>query len=456
MTIPLSIVILAAGKGTRMHSDLPKVLHDLAGKSLVQHVLDSARALNPRSIQMVVGFGADKIKEKLQDQELDFVYQDQQLGTGHAVMQAIPKLKDDEQVLVLYGDVPLLQSSTLLDLVSQSQGKVGILTATVSQPNGLGRIIRDDQNNICAIVEDKDATEAQRAIKEINTGLMCIPGEALKRWLPKLQANNTQGEYYLTDIVAMADTEQMNIVSTPCIAEEAGGVNDKVQLAFAERYFQLRQATELMRAGLGLKDPNRFDLRGTLTHGRNVEIDINTIIVGKVILGDGVRIGPNCLLRDCSLGAGTVVHTNSIVTESTVAENCHIGPFARLRPGNTLAAGAHVGNYVELKNTQVGTGSKANHLSYLGDSDIGAGVNIGAGTITCNYDGINKSRTTIEDDVFIGSNASLVAPVTLGAGSTVAAGSVITHDVEKKQLALGRSKQINKNGWQRPAKKKDR
>lgn len=451
----INVVVLAAGKGTRMHSDLPKVLHSIAGRSLLQHVLDTASAISASSVHVVIGHGADKLRDAMLEQPVNLVVQEPQRGTGHAVLQALPFLERDAIAVVLYGDVPLITRESLEALLAPVTADcMSVLTCRVQHPTGLGRILRDAHGNITAIVEEKDATAAQREINEINTGIMAFPVARLHDWLPRITPHNAQNEYYLTDVIRLAREDGCSVATHTITDEkEAAGVNDRLQLADLERHYQQREARKLMKQGVTLRDPARFDVRGTVEAGRDIEIDVNVICVGRVKLGNRVRIGPNCILRDCEIGDGSVIHANSIIGESVVGADCDIGPFARIRPGSELADGAKVGNFVELKKTRVGKGSKINHLSYVGDSELGSDVNVGAGTITCNYDGVNKHRTIIGDDVFIGSNAALVAPVRIADGATIAAGSVITEDVGSKQLALARGRQVNKDGWQRPTKK---
>jgi bifunctional UDP-N-acetylglucosamine pyrophosphorylase/glucosamine-1-phosphate N-acetyltransferase len=451
----IEVVILAAGKGTRMYSLKPKVLHELAGRSLVQHVLDTAQAVNAESVHVVIGHEADLIRASLAGQPLQFVLQDKQLGTAHAVHQALPHLDLTSITLILYGDVPLIRPETLRQLLAVVDANtMAVLTCMVANPHGLGRIVRDSKGNIAAIVEEKDASAEQKCISEINTGIMAIPTASLRAWLPRISTNNAQGEYYLTDIIELALADGSKVATVVCDDEkEAAGINNRLQLAELERHFQWREATRLMLSGVTLRDPRRFDIRGSVTSGQDVEIDINTILEGKVSLGNGVKIGPNCVLRNCSIGADTVIAANCVIEDADIGTTCAVGPFARIRPGTVLEEHAKVGNFVEVKKTRVGKHSKINHLSYVGDSELGEGVNVGAGTITCNYDGVNKYRTVIGDRVFVGSNTALVAPVTIAEGATIAAGSVITQDVGKDQLALGRGRQTNKDGWQRPAKK---
>jgi bifunctional UDP-N-acetylglucosamine pyrophosphorylase/glucosamine-1-phosphate N-acetyltransferase len=451
----LDIVILAAGQGTRMRSSLPKVLHPVAGKSMLGHVIDRARELQPQGIHVVVGHGADTVKARLQADDLRFVLQAEQLGTGHAVAQALPGLHAD-CVLILYGDVPLIEADTLARLLQKvDANQLALLTVALDDPTGYGRILRDDQGKVQAIVEQKDASPEQRAIKEGNTGILAVPGQHLAGWLGRLSNSNAQGEYYLTDVIAMAVADGLSVATEqPLDAMEVQGANDRIQLAQLERHYQQRTAKRLMAQGVTLLDPARFDLRGEVTVGRDVLIDINVILEGKVVIEDGVQIGPNVVIKDSILRAGAVVKANSHLDGAELGEGADCGPFARLRPGSVLGAKAHVGNFVELKNATLAEGAKAGHLSYLGDAEIGARTNIGAGTITCNYDGANKHRTLMGEDVFIGSNSSLVAPVSLGDGATTGAGSTITGDVPAGTLAVGRGKQRNIEGWTRPVKGK--
>ena len=450
----LDIVILAAGQGTRMRSALPKVLHPVAGKSMLGHVLDTARQLQPQSIQVVIGHGAEAVREQLAAADLNFVLQAEQLGTGHAVAQALPAL-NAERVLILYGDVPLIEVETLKRLLQQvSEQQLGLLTVELADPTGYGRIVRDEQAVVQAIVEHKDATPAQRAICEGNTGILAVPGRRLADWLGRLSNSNAQGEYYLTDVIAMAVADGLVVATEQANDEmEVLGANDRVQLAQLERHYQYRAARRLMAQGVTLRDPARFDVRGEVTVGRDVLIDVNVILEGKVIIEDNVQIGPNCVIKDSILRQGVVVKASSHLDGAEMGEGSDCGPFARLRPGSVLGAQAHVGNFVELKNAVLGAGAKAGHLSYLGDAEIGARTNIGAGTITCNYDGANKFKTVMGEDVFIGSNSSLVAPLVLGDKSTTGAGSVITADVPANALAVGRAKQRTIEGWKRPIKK---
>ncbi|SIP89250.1 bifunctional UDP-N-acetylglucosamine diphosphorylase/glucosamine-1-phosphate N-acetyltransferase GlmU [Aquipseudomonas alcaligenes] len=449
----LDIVILAAGQGTRMRSALPKVLHPVAGKPMLGHVIDTARQLSPRKIHVVIGHGAERVRERLAADDINFVLQAEQLGTGHAVAQAVPGI-DAERVLVLYGDVPLIQADTLRRLLERSSvDQAALLSVVMQDPTGYGRILRDESGRVLGIVEQKDATPEQRAIKEGNTGIFALPGKRLGDWLSRLSNNNAQGEYYLTDVVALAVADGIPVVTEhPQDELEVLGANDRIQLAQLECHYQQRMARQLMAQGVTLLDPHRFDVRGEVTVGRDVTIDINVILEGKVVIEDDVQIGPNCVIKDSILRRGAIVKANSHLEGAEVGEGADCGPFARLRPGAKLGAKAHVGNFVELKNAVLGEGAKAGHLAYLGDAEIGARTNIGAGTITCNYDGANKHKTVMGEDVFIGSNSSIVAPVTLGNGATTGAGSTVTQDVPAAALAVGRAKQRNIEGWKRPQK----
>ena len=449
------IVILAAGQGKRMRSRQPKVLHPLAGQPLLAHVLTAARALNPARIVVVHGHGGEQVRAALTDADCIWVEQAEQRGTGHAVIQAMPTLTDLDRVLVLYGDVPLIAPETLRRLVAlASTTPLAVLTAELADPSGYGRILRDAAGQVVRIVEDKDATPDERAICEINTGFLVADRARLASWLEQIDDHNAQGEYYLTDVIALAARDGVAVATTqPAALHEVAGVNDRVQLAELERIYQRQQAESLMRSGVTLADPTRFDLRGQLDAEPDVFIDINVIIAGRVRVAAGVRIGPNCVLTDCDIGAETEILANCVIESAQVGANARIGPFARLRPEARLADDTHVGNFVEIKKTQLGRGSKVNHLTYLGDAEVGAGVNVGAGTITCNYDGVNKSKTQIGDGAFIGSNTALVAPVTVGAGATIGAGSVITRDAPAEQLTVSRAKQTTLAGWQRPRKR---
>lgn len=454
-TSAMSVVILAAGKGTRMYSDLPKVLHRLAGKPMVQHVIDAATQLGADKVHLVYGHGGDLLQSTLTDPALNWVLQAEQKGTGHAMQQAAPYFADDEDILMLYGDVPLISVETLQRLQSvKPEGGIALLTVILDNPTGYGRIIREN-GSVVGIIEQKDASPEQLVIAEINTGILLANGADLKRWLSKLTNNNAQGEYYITDIIALAHQEGRATQAVhPTRSTETEGVNNRLQLATLERVYQAEQAEKLLLAGVMLKDPARFDLRGELTHGRDVEIDTNVIIEGQVKLGDRVKIGSGCILKNCVIGDDCEISPYSVVDDAELAAACTIGPFARLRPGSQLAEGAHVGNFVEMKKASLGKGSKAGHLSYLGDARIGANVNIGAGTITCNYDGVNKSLTVIGDDVFVGSDTQLVAPVSVAAGSTIAAGTTVMKDVVAAGLVYNRKDQNLKTDWQRPTKKK--
>lgn len=449
----LEIVILAAGQGTRMRSALPKVLHPVAGNSMLGHVIHSARQLDPQRIHVVIGHGADAVRERLAADDLNFVLQDKQLGTGHAVAQAVPFITADT-VLILYGDVPLIEVETLQRLLKRvAPQQLGLLTVELDDPTGYGRIVRNADGQVTAIVEQKDANEAQRAITEGNTGILAVPAERLGDWMSRLSNNNAQGEYYLTDVIAMAVADGLVVATEqPLDAMEVQGANDRRQLAELERHYQLRAARRLMAQGVTLRDPSRFDVRGEVSVGRDVLIDINVILEGKVIIEDDVVIGPNCVIKDSTLRKGVVIKANSHLDGAIMGEGSDAGPFARLRPGSVLEARAHVGNFVELKNVHLGEGAKAGHLTYLGDAEVGARTNIGAGTITCNYDGANKWKTVLGEDVFIGSNNSLVAPVDISSGATTAAGSTLTQNVDNGQLAVGRARQRNIDGWKRPEK----
>jgi bifunctional UDP-N-acetylglucosamine pyrophosphorylase / glucosamine-1-phosphate N-acetyltransferase len=451
----LSVVVLAAGKGTRMRSALPKVLHPIAHKPMVQHVIDTAQQLQPSAVHVIYGHGGEVLQQSLKGQAVNFVEQAEQLGTGHAVQQVIPHLASNEKVLILYGDVPLTQLATLKKLLAAAESTdLALLTVTLPDPTGYGRIVRDQHGAVNRIVEQKDAKPAELVISEVNTGMMVVHSASLKRWLAQLQNNNVQGEYYLTDIVAMAAAEGVKIAtSQPADVSEVEGANNRMQLAALERAYQLRQAEQLMISGATLMDPARVDVRGQVSVGSDVVIDANVIFEGNVELADGVVIESNCVLRDCKIGASSRVKSHSVIEGAELAAGCSVGPFARLRPGSVLEQGAAIGNFVEVKNTRMGPGAKASHLSYLGDAVVGAEANIGAGTITCNYDGANKHLTQIGAGAFIGSNSSLVAPVSIGDNATIGAGSTITKTVAVGELAVARGKQISIPGWQRPVKK---
>ena len=454
----LSVVILAAGKGTRMRSSLPKVLHPIADKPMVSHVIDAARSLNAENIYLVYGFGGEVLKATINDKssgdDLTFVEQKEQLGTGHAVAVTSSFLKDDEDVLVLYGDVPLTKVTTLESLLeAKPEDGMGLLTVNLANPTGYGRIIREE-SIVTGIIEQKDASSEQLLINECNTGILIANGGDLKRWLSELSNENAQGEYYLTDIIAACHGEGKTIATAhPETEIEVEGANNRVQLAALERAFQLRKAEALMIAGASLRDPSRIDVRGTMMVGQEVQIDVNCIFEGEVVLAHGAKIGANCILKDCSIGENTEIKPNTIIDGAVIGDNCSAGPFARIRPDSVMNENSHIGNFVEMKKTTLGSGSKSGHLTYLGNTTVGNNVNIGAGTITCNYDGVNKAYTTIDDGAFIGSNSSLVAPVFIGAGATVGAGSVIAKDVEVDELAVARGKQRNISGWARPTKK---
>ena len=453
-TKKLNIVILAAGKGTRMQSFMPKVLHRLAGKTLLQHVIDTAKQLSPNKVVVVYGYGGDAVPKAFKHETVSWVEQKEQLGTGHAVLQAVPHLDDEGATLILLGDVPLLNQRSCLSLLEKTEG-LGLLTVKKKNPTGYGRIVRNDQQQILAIVEHKDATESQRAITEVNTGIMAVSNSKLKTWLSKLSNNNAQGENYLTDIVAMAVNDGLK-VEAEITHDEASveGVNSKTDLANLERVYQTRNASVLMQAGATLADPLRIDVRGHLTVGKDVEIDVGCVFEGQVTLADGVKVGPYCVIKDSTIGETSMIEAFTHIDQAHVESNCRVGPYARLRPGAEISDAAHVGNFVEIKNSQVGESSKVNHLSYVGDATIGKNVNIGAGTITCNYDGVNKYRTIIEDDVFIGSDTQLVAPVVIGEGATIAAGSTITKNAPAGQLTFCRAKdQKSIANWKRPIKK---
>jgi bifunctional UDP-N-acetylglucosamine pyrophosphorylase / glucosamine-1-phosphate N-acetyltransferase len=454
--MPVTVVVLAAGQGKRMHSDLPKVLQPLAGRPMLAHVLATARTLSPAAIHIVYGHGGDAVKAAFSDEtDLRWTLQAIQLGTGHAVMQALPSIPDDHQVLVLLGDVPIVRARTLQRLVNDSaNGELALLTAVVDDPTGYGRVIRDELGEVARIVEEKDATDDERRVNEVNTGLIAFAAGPLRRFLAALDNDNAQGEYYLTDVIALAAGSGTKVhgivVDSPT---EVLGINDRAQLAYAERTLQRQIAQELMSRGVRLADPERFDMRGDLVVGRDVFIDVGVVLEGHVELGDRVRIGPHAVIADSKLGADCVVHPHSVLNGVTAGPECSIGPFARLRPGTSLAKHVKVGNFVEVKNSAIADGSKVNHLSYVGDATVGRDVNVGAGTITCNYDGANKHRTAIGDGAFVGSGVMLVAPVDIGAQATIGAGSTISQDAPPGKLTLERSKQVTVAGWKRPQKK---
>ena len=449
----MNIVILAAGQGKRMHSNLPKVLHPIAGKALVAHVIDTARSLSPQTLCLVYGHGGDAVRTTLAAPDLAWALQEPQLGTGHAVQQALPHLKDGGTTLVLYGDVPLIQAETLNRLLQAAQDALAILTVELADPSGYGRIVRNAKGEVVRIVEQKDSTPEERAIREINTGIMAMPTARLGEWLGRLSNNNAQQEYYLTDIVGMAVAEGLPIhTANPRHEWEVLGVNSKVQLAELERVAQRNAAEQLMEAGVRLADPARFDVRGELVCGRDVFIDVNCVFEGKVVLDEAVEVGPNCVIRNARIGAGTKLAAYTHIEDAVVGPDGRIGPFARLRPGTELAEDVHVGNFVEIKKSTIAAHSKANHLAYIGDAIIGSRVNVGAGTITCNYDGANKFQTIIEDDAFIGSDTQLVAPVRVGRGATLGAGTTLTKDAPAETLTISRAKQLSIPGWKRPVK----
>jgi bifunctional UDP-N-acetylglucosamine pyrophosphorylase/glucosamine-1-phosphate N-acetyltransferase len=448
----LSIAILAAGLGKRMNSQLPKVLHTLGGRPLLAHVIDAARQLNPARICIVYGFGGEQVRQACGGGDLTFVRQGELLGTGDALRQALPELGETGRTLVLYGDVPLVKAQTLHRMLEGPTDRLVILATELEQPRGYGRILRDARGKIQGIVEEKDATPEQRRIREVNTGIMVLPSQRLQGWLGRLSNRNAQGEYYLTDAVALAIADGVEVASEPADRHETLGVNSKAQLAELERIVQETLAQRLLDEGVTLADPRRIDIRGALRCGRDVRIDVNCVFEGDVVLGDDVEIGANCVIKEAVIAAGARVAPFTWIDGATIGEQCRVGPFSRLRPGTSLAADVHIGNFVEVKASALAAGAKANHLAYIGDSTVGRDVNVGAGTITCNYDGVNKHKTVIEDDAFIGSNASLVAPVKVGKGATIGAGSVITRDAPPEQLTLGRARQVSITGWTRPRK----
>ena len=453
--VSLQIVILAAGLGKRMHSDLPKVLHAVGGRPMLAHVLEAARALNPARIVVVIGHGGEQVRAAFPQADLRWVTQDPPQGTGHALQQAIPMLAGDGSVLVLYGDVPLVQPTSLAPLCTAANaGRLAIQTQILPDPTGYGRVVRDEAGHVRRIVEHKDATVEERQIGEMFTGIIAAPAAKLARWVGALENNNEQGEYYLTDVIAMAAADGVDIASAqPGHAREMNGINSKAQLAAVERALQDAHASALLAQGVTLSDPRRIDIRGTLTCGRDVAIDINTIFEGQVRLGNRVTIGAHCVIRDCAIGEDTVVRPFTHLDGVIIGAHCDLGPYAHVHPDTELADGVELGNFVEVKRSRIGAGSKAKHLSYIGDTTIGRNVNVGAGTITCNYDGAHKHRTVIEDDVHIGSDVQLIAPVTVGKGATIAAGATITDDVPPGGLTLTQKKQITKPDWKRPRKK---
>lgn len=453
--MPVDIVILAAGQGTRMKSELPKVLQPLAGRPMLAHVLERSAALGADAVHVVYGHGGDQVPQALADWPVEWILQEQQLGTGHAVTQAMPGIADDSVVLILYGDVPLISEATLTELLEKAgSGALAMLSVMLTDPTGYGRIIRNDQGQALMIVEQNEANETELTVCEVNTGILACPARPLRNWLGKLGNENSQGEYYLTDVIAMAVADRYPVDVLIAAGEiEVMGVNDKRQLAELESANRAEKAAGLMRDGVTLLDPARVDVRGKLSCGRDVVIDINAVFEGDVELGDGVSIGPNVIIRNSKLAAGCTVHANTVIEDAKIGESCELGPFARIRPGTVLAASAKLGNFVEVKKSHIGKGSKVNHLSYIGDTEIGERVNVGAGTITCNYDGASKFKTTIEDDVFIGSGVQLVAPVTVEKGATIGAGSTICKSAPANELTVARSRQTTIKGWKSPGKK---
>ena len=454
----LTTVILAAGQGKRMHSDMPKMLHRLAGVPLLEHVVNASFKVNSATPPLVIyGHAGEKVQQALEHLNVTWVPQTEQLGTGHALLQALPHIPDNDRVLILYGDVPLILPETLKNFIAATPADtLGMLTAFFPDPTGFGRIIRDENGKVIQVTEEKDADHAARAINEINSGIYLAPAKFLKKWLPLLTNKNAQQEYYLTDIIRLANQENIPIhAMQPASYEEVLGINDRVQLAVLERSFQRRNAEKLLRQGVTLLDPERFDVRGELTVGTDTTIDVNVIIEGRVIIGNHCIIGPNTILRNTMIGDHVEIRANSVIDGAEIASHCTVGPFARLRPGTILLPKSHIGNFVEIKNSEIGDGSKVNHLSYIGDSEIGKHVNIGAGAITCNYDGVNKHRTVIGDNAFIGSNASLIAPITIGAGATIGAGSVVNRNAPEGKLTIARALQKTISNWQRPGTKKE-
>ncbi|HEY6453484.1 MAG TPA: bifunctional UDP-N-acetylglucosamine diphosphorylase/glucosamine-1-phosphate N-acetyltransferase GlmU [Steroidobacteraceae bacterium] len=451
---PLSIVILAAGRGTRMRSELPKVMQPLAGAPLLAYVMELAAQLEPAAVHVVHGHGSERVREHFAAAPVHWVMQSEQLGTGHALLQAMPAIPDDHRVLVLYGDVPLLRIESLRELMAAAgERHLALLTATMADPTGYGRVVRDARGAVRRVVEDSDATARERTVREVNSGVLTAPAGRLRSWLERLRPRNAQHEYYLTDVVALALRARTRVVGTRVAnTAEIHGVNDKQQLAAAEAEYRRRRARELMNQGVTLIDPARLDVRGAVTVGRDVVLDVNVVLQGPVNLADGVHIGPNCVLTRATVGAGTVLHANCVVQDAAIGGNCQIGPFTRVRPQARLADGVHLGNFVEIKNSLIGENSKVNHLSYVGDSEVGSDVNVGAGSITCNYDGANKWRTQIGSGAFIGSGCMLVAPVSIGEGATIGAGSTVTSDAPADKLTLARSRQVTIEQWQRPVR----
>jgi len=452
---PLHVVILAAGEGKRMKSRLPKVLHRLAGRTLLEHVVVAVQELDPALIHVVYGHGGSQVRDAQSALAVQWVEQREQLGTGHAVEQAMPGIPDEATVLVLYADVPLIAPGTLRETVTATaDGSLALITTPVDDASGYGRILRGDDGCVIGIVEDKDANDDQRSIREINTGILAAGAASLRGWLGRIDNNNAQGERYLTDVISLAvsDGDGARSISAGA-SEEVLGVNDRSQLAKLERYYQHQQAERLMGEGVAIADPARLDIRGEVDVGQDVSLDVNVILEGNVVIAEGVRIGPNCIIKDAEIGAGSEIHANTVIEQARVGSGCRIGPYARLRPGTDLAEEVHIGNFVEVKNTRVGRGSKANHLTYLGDSQIGKNVNVGAGTITCNYDGAEKHTTIIEDDVFVGSGVELVAPITVRAGATIGAGATVTKDIPSGVLSVNRGRQTTVENWARPTKK---
>ena len=452
--MPLDVIVLAAGQGKRMRSDLPKVLHPIAGRPLLAHVLEAARTLAPRKTVVVHGHGAEQVRAAFAAQDVEWVLQAEQLGTGDAVRQALPRLAGDGEVLILYGDVPLVRPASLKRLADAAREGLAIMTAELDDPTGYGRVLRNQAGGVERIVEEKDASSAERAIREVNAGFMALAAGRLRDWLGRIGNRNAQKEYYLTDIVGLAVNENVAVAAVKVDdATEVAGINSKRELAALERAVQRQWATRLMDEGVTLADPARIDVRGALECGRDVSIDVNCVFEGRVTLGNRVRIGPNCVLRDVSIAADSEVHAFSHLEQSQIGARCRLGPYARLRPGTALADEVHIGNFVEVKASRLAQGAKANHLTYIGDAEVGARVNVGAGTITCNYDGAAKHRTVIEDDCFIGSDATLVAPVRIARGSYIGAGSTITRDTPAEQLTVGRARQVSIPSWKPPKKK---